>query len=96
MTSDELCDEHHYPGEPGVCPGCAEYVDAHGNTESQFKWCAFPDCGCDGARLCMAPMGASDTALRMNVEGMWSGKSAQQRKAVLDLAAYCAKGSEEC
>ena len=37
-----------------VCPECQEEVDMHGNTESAFKYCCFPDCGCDGARLCMA------------------------------------------
>lgn len=36
------------------CPECGEVVDDYGNTESDFRFCSFPDCGCDGARLCMA------------------------------------------
>ena len=68
----------------GVCPDCGDAVDAYGNTENQFKFCSFPDCGCDGARLCMAGE-ASEHALAGNVEGMWSGKTKEQRRAVLDL-----------
>lgn len=37
-----------------VCPDCKLQVDAHGNTEDSFEYCCYPDCGCDGARLCMA------------------------------------------
>ena len=72
-----------------TCPDCGEEVDAYGNTESSFQYCSFPDCGCDGARLCMAGE-ASDHALRSNVEGMWSGKTLSQRKAAMDLMAEVA------
>lgn len=68
-----------------VCPDCLLEVDAYGNTEAQFEHCCFPDCGCDGARLCMAPSGASSRSCDQNVEGMWSGKTPQQRKAVFSL-----------
>jgi hypothetical protein len=67
------------------CPDCGLDVDAYGNTEDQFDNCCFPDCGCDGERLCMAPSGASSRAQHQNVEGMWSGKSIKQRKAVFAL-----------
>lgn len=67
-----------------TCPDCSLEVDAYGNTEDQFDYCAFPDCGCDGSRLCMAGE-ASDFAQRANVEGMWTGKTNEQRSAVLDL-----------
>lgn len=67
-----------------VCPVCAEPVDDYGNTAYDFKYCSFPDCGCDGARLCMAGR-ASDRALDQNVEGMWSGKTRKQRQAVFGL-----------
>lgn len=68
-----------------ICPDCGEPVDAYGNTDSQFEYCTFPDCGCDGARLCMAGE-ASPYALSNNIEGMWSGDSVEQvaaRKAMV-------------
>lgn len=69
----------------GVCEDCGLEVDQYGNTEDQFDYCCFPDCGCDGSRLCSAKEGASERAISQNVEGMWQGKSKKQRKAVLDL-----------
>lgn len=74
----------HLDYASGTCPDCNEPVDAYGNTESEFKYCSFPDCGCDGARLCMAG-DASEAALDGNVEAMWSGKTPEQRKAVGSL-----------
>lgn len=61
--------------------------DEYGNDveSGELTYCCFPDCGCDGARLCMAKTGASDRAMGGNVEGMWSGKTAQQRRAVFEL-----------
>jgi hypothetical protein len=66
-----------------VCPDCSLKVDNYGNTEGQpLDYCSFPDCGCDGARLCMAKEGASDNAAQGNVEGMWSnGSNKACRKA---------------
>lgn len=65
-----------------ICPDCELSVDAYGNTEDQFQYCCFPDCGCDGARLCMAGE-ASEDACNGNVEGMWSNGSKKEcRKAV--------------
>ena len=82
----DLCANHEsYPGT--ICDECKLEVDEYGNTEASFKFCCFPDCGCDGARICMAPSGASDRALGGNVEGMWSGKTRQQRAAVFKLVA---------
>ncbi|MES2530456.1 MAG: hypothetical protein V4636_05435 [Pseudomonadota bacterium] len=75
-----------------VCPDCGLEVDDYGNTEAQFDNCCFPDCGCDGARLCMAPSGASDQGCRQNVEGMWSGKTEEQRAAVFGLIGDLSKG----
>ena len=64
------------------CPDCNLFVDYYGNTENQFDYCSFPDCGCDGARLCMAT-NPSDDAMKGNVEGMWqNGKKIECRKAV--------------
>ncbi len=67
-----------------TCPDCNCQVDAYGNTEDQFTFCSFPDCGCDGARLCMARE-PNEQAATGNVEGMWSGKTKQQRAAVFAL-----------
>lgn len=65
-----------------LCPDCGLPVDAYGNTENQFDYCSFPDCGCDGARLCMAREPNNDASLG-NVEGMWSnGKNLECRKGV--------------
>lgn len=85
MSSTNYCVDHlNYTGQE--CPGCGLEVDEYGNTEDSFEHCSFPDCGCDGARVCMAGE-ASDRALTGNVEGMWSGKTHEQRTAVLHLTA---------
>jgi hypothetical protein len=64
-----------------------ELTDKYGNPLSgdRLIYCAFPDCGCDGARLCCAENGASDVCLDGNVEGMWSGKTKEGRNAVFKL-----------
>ena len=86
------CTDHlSFTGD--TCPDCNLAVDAYGNTEAQFSYCCFPDCGCDGERLCMAPSGASSRACTSNVEGMWSGNSKAQRKARMDLVADVLKES---
>lgn len=60
--------------------------DKYGNEiDGELVYCCFPDCGCDGARLCMAKNGASDRAASGNVEGMWNGKTNEQRAAVFSL-----------
>ena len=74
-----------------TCPDCGLSVDAYGNTEAQFDFCCFPNCGCDGSRLCMADNGASERAQTSNVEGMWNGKTNKQRRAVFDLLASIGK-----
>jgi hypothetical protein len=76
------CSHEDTPGE--MCAGCGDPVDAYGNTANAFKYCTFPDCGCDGARLCMAGE-ASPAAMSGNVEGMWSAKTPEQRKGVFEL-----------
>ena len=81
--TDDCVDHLEFVGQ--VCPDCNEPVDAHGNTEYQFEHCAFPDCGCDGARLCMTGEASLD-AQKNNVEGMWSGGSRRQRGARFALA----------
>lgn len=47
-----------------------EPVDQYGNPLSGDRIinCCFPDCGCDGSRLCMAEKGASSSAKGMNLE----------------------------
>ena len=52
-----------------------EEVDQYGNPVSgdRLDFCCFPDCGCDGARLCMAKSGASSVAMTMNIERGYVG-----------------------
>jgi len=76
------CMHLDYAGE--TCPGCNEPVDDYGNTADSFKYCSYPNCGCDGARLCMAGE-ANELACSSNVEGMWSGKTPEQRRGVFEL-----------
>lgn len=85
--------EYHLDHAGGVCPGCGDKVDAHGNTCYDFKYCSYPNCGCDGARLCMAGE-PSELACDSNVEGMWTGKTAGQRKGVFELMKHLSKESK--
>lgn len=45
-------------------------ADRYGNPldGSRLIYCCFPDCGCDGARLCSAENGASSGAIELNLE----------------------------
>lgn len=54
-----------------------EPIDEYGNPLSGDRLinCCFPDCGCDGARLCMAENGCSQYSSECNVDGMWSNGS---------------------
>jgi hypothetical protein len=51
------------------CDGTGK-VDDYGNPSSgdRIIYCTFPDCGCDGARLCQAEKGASERACMLNIE----------------------------
>ena len=51
-----------------VCEYCKLEVDQYGNTEEDFPNCCFPDCGCDGARNCMAENEANSGAMALNRE----------------------------
>ena len=50
--------------------------DQYGNPRNgdRLIYCCFPDCGCDGSRLCMAENGASRAACSINIErgSRWS------------------------
>ena len=50
-----------------TCPYCNLEVDSYGNTERDFKYCCYPDCGCDGARLCMA-RNPNRASMSLNIE----------------------------
>ena len=56
-----------------------ESEDKYGNPTdgSRLIYCCFPDCGCDGARLCMAENGASSGSLMLNLE---RGESASAKR----------------
>lgn len=84
LPDDLVAECMHLDSAGEVCPGCSEPVDEYGNTESVFKYCSYPNCGCDGARLCMAGE-ASELACSSNVEGMWSGKTPEHVKGVFEL-----------
>lgn len=82
--SDLFC-QHAGVHEPEtVCEHCNLPADKYGNTEADFLHCSFPDCGCDGARLCMARH-PNDDAVRCNVEGMYDRKDQQARMAKIGL-----------
>ena len=70
----EDCPHCDSPLSNGFCEPCDILIN-----------CCFPDCGCDGNRLCDAENGASERAFSENVEGMWSGKTHEQRRAVASL-----------
>ncbi len=79
-----MAEEFNKDGEPQVGGG----FDKYGNPMdgSELINCCFPDCGCDGARLCMAKKGCSERASKQNVEGMWeNGKDPKCRNAVFAL-----------
>lgn len=82
------CVEHLvYAGE--TCPDCNLPVDEYGNTEAEFQYCCFPNCGCDGSRLCMAPSGASGNAVLGNIEGKWSSRTKESKKARIFIMGLC-------
>lgn len=83
--------EEHNPGEP--CEHCGLDVDKYGNTEDDFRNCSFPDCGCDGARLCMAGQ-ANENARECNVEGMYTRKDEEAKRARMTLLHICYKREE--
>ena len=78
-----------------TCPDCALAVDEYGNTENRFDYCSYPNCGCDGARNCMAGE-ASEDALQCNVEGMWSsGSKKKSRRGVFNTMDLVIKKSRK-
>jgi hypothetical protein len=81
----------HDPGE--VCEACGLEVDRYGNTEADFRKCSYPECGCDGARLCQAGQANAD-ANKYNVEGMWEVSNRKTRRARLGLFILCIGNKE--
>ena len=59
----------------GDCYDERDPDDSYGTPKSGDRLinCGFPDCGCDGARLCMAENGASGCAMSLNRERGSSG-----------------------
>ena len=68
-------------------PDDDENFGAYGNPKdgSRLINCCFPDCGCDGERLCMAEKGSSDRARRQNVEGMYQRTDRRAIRARMEL-----------
>jgi hypothetical protein len=50
-----------------LCAKC-DPADRYGNRYDEMRYCSFPDCGCDGARLCMAENGPHSGSLGLNIE----------------------------
>ena len=72
------CVDHlNFTGE--TCPDCGLDVDDYGNTEEELVYCCYPNCGCDGERLCMAKNGSSDRAKKYNKEGMYERSCPKDR-----------------
>jgi len=66
---------HDVPGDPDrldecVSAGADQPVDRYGNPLSGDRIinCCFPDCGCDGARLCQAERGPNFCSRSCNIE----------------------------
>lgn len=77
------CDMHE-DWATEVCPECKLQVDEFGNTESQFEFCCFPNCGCDGHRLCAVGK-PNENAVKCNVEGMWNNGDKKSIRARQEL-----------
>jgi hypothetical protein len=77
MVSCSQCGKDIGPGNHGYSH-CSDHapapdepaVDQYGNPidGDRVIYCCFPDCGCDGARLCQAENGASRSACWVNIE----------------------------
>ncbi len=65
-------------------------VDQYGNPLSGDRIinCCFPDCGCDGARLCAAERGPSYSSRSLNIEfGGIEAREAMERAAIQSTGA---------
>lgn len=70
-------DTHPMPTEEdALCDKYGNPIDG-----DRLIYCCFPDCGCDGERLCMAENGASERAREQNVEDMYSRKDEAAKNA---------------
>lgn len=78
-----------------VCEACGLRVDQYGNTEEDFLNCSFPDCGCDGHRLCMAPSGANSDSFNCNVEGMYFRTDREAIRGRLGVLQVSARTSQD-
>jgi hypothetical protein len=91
MTDKEMIDDDclscidHSP-EFKKCKECGLEIDEYGNTDAEFIYCSFPNCGCDGSRLCMAKNGPNEYSAECNVEGMYQGKSPEHIRARMKFA----------
>jgi hypothetical protein len=57
--------------------------------DGRLIYCTFPDCGCDGERLCMAENGASENACKGNVEGMYRRTDKEAMRGRMELLRIC-------
>jgi hypothetical protein len=63
-------EEHHMSDNRDITEPDSDGLDKYGNPidGSRTINCCFPDCGCDGARLCQAENGANWGACAINIE----------------------------
>jgi hypothetical protein len=79
-----------------ICPECYLQCDRYGNTEQDYReFCSFPDCGCDGQRLCNAKSGANADSVKCNVEGMYRRRDSKAVRAKLALVGLVIERSKE-
>ena len=78
-------------------PDDDENFAAYGNPKNgdRLIYCCFPDCGCDGERLCVADNGSSKRAQRQNVEGMYQRTDKRAIRARMELAADVIRENKE-
>lgn len=68
-----------------------EECDKYGNpiNGDRLIYCCFPDCGCDGSRLCMAEKGASGLSFDVNLENMYNRSDVKAKVAKATLYGLC-------
>ncbi len=73
-----MTDNPNDDGENGLTDDYGNPLDG-----DRLIYCVYPNCGCDGERLCMAENGASDRSRKFNVEGMYRTKDGRARMRAL-------------
>lgn len=71
LSRDECWIDH----EPeATCPVCGLEVDEHGNTGDDFRYCCYPDCGCDGSAKRADLLTISEVRKLSTYDAGWKGE----------------------